>query len=107
MHGDNEFTLGVAARLNDTTVLRFIHKVSALIAEKLKDRWIRCCIRSHTIQINLTSEAPSIQVLRARGGHNSLQTLERVTRCKRPRARAGSLPAASIRASMFFAWCPI
>ena len=39
-HGGNGFTLGVAAGLNDTTVLRHLLEVSDLIAVKLKDRWM-------------------------------------------------------------------
>ena len=39
-HGGNGFTLGVAAGLNNNTVLRHLLEVSDLIAVKLKDRWI-------------------------------------------------------------------
>jgi hypothetical protein len=39
-HGGNGFTLGVAAGLNDNTALSYLHEVSALISDKLKDRWM-------------------------------------------------------------------
>jgi hypothetical protein len=37
-HGGNGFTLGVAAKLKKNTALKYLHEVSALIADKLLDR---------------------------------------------------------------------
>ena len=39
-HGGNGFTLGVAAKLKKNTALKYLHEVSALIADKLKDKWM-------------------------------------------------------------------
>ena len=35
------FTLGVAASSSSNTALKYLHEVSALIAEKLKNKWMR------------------------------------------------------------------
>ena len=39
-HGGNGFTLGVAAKLKKNTAFKYLHEVSALIADKLKDKWM-------------------------------------------------------------------
>ena len=39
-HGGDGVTLGVAAKLNPNTALKYLHEVSALIADKLKFKWM-------------------------------------------------------------------
>jgi hypothetical protein len=44
VHGHNGFTLGVGAKLKSNTVLKYLHEVTALIADKLKGKWMGYCI---------------------------------------------------------------
>ena len=39
-HGGDGVTLGVAAKLNPNTALKYLQEVSALIADKLKFKWM-------------------------------------------------------------------
>ncbi len=40
-HGDTGFTLRVAAKLKTNIAIKYLHEVPALIADKLKGKWMR------------------------------------------------------------------